>query len=101
MVERWDSVESFVTAVGGRRVIKKVLIANNGIAAVKAIRSIRRWAYETFGNEREVRGKGREGEASAGPGGECVPHSETAGPAFYPAGKWAAGAPGDRAGAPP
>ena len=29
-----------------------VLIANNGIAAVKCIRSIRRWCYETFRNER-------------------------------------------------
>ena len=26
----------------------QVLIANNGIAAVKAIRSIRRWAFEMF-----------------------------------------------------
>ena len=34
--------------------VRKILIANNGIAAVKAIRSIRRWAYDTFGNEREV-----------------------------------------------
>lgn len=33
----------------------KVLIANNGIAAVKCIRSIRRWCYELFGNERAIR----------------------------------------------
>ena len=52
---QWNSVETFVAALGGKRVLKKVLIANNGIAAVKAIRSIRRWSYETFGNEREVR----------------------------------------------
>ncbi|KAL3795828.1 hypothetical protein ACHAW5_006898 [Stephanodiscus triporus] len=32
----------------------KVLIANNGVAAVKAIRSIRRWAYEVFGDERAI-----------------------------------------------
>lgn len=32
----------------------KVLIANNGIAAVKEIRSVRKWAYETFGNERAI-----------------------------------------------
>jgi len=32
----------------------KVLIANNGIAAVKEIRSVRKWAYETFGDERAV-----------------------------------------------
>jgi hypothetical protein len=35
-------------------VIERVLIANNGVAAVKAIRSIRRWAYEVFGNERAI-----------------------------------------------
>lgn len=33
----------------------KVLIANNGIAAVKCMRSIRRWAYEMFRNERAIR----------------------------------------------
>lgn len=32
-----------------------MLIANNGIAAVKCMRSIRRWAYEMFQNERAVR----------------------------------------------
>ncbi len=31
-----------------------VLVANNGIAAVKFIRSIRSWAYKHFGNERAV-----------------------------------------------
>jgi acetyl-CoA carboxylase / biotin carboxylase 1 len=34
---------------------KQVLIANNGIAAVKCMRSIRRWSYEMFKNERAVR----------------------------------------------
>lgn len=33
---------------------KQVLIANNGIAAVKEIRSVRKWAYETFGDERAI-----------------------------------------------
>ena len=33
----------------------QVLIANNGIAAVKCMRSIRRWSYEMFRNERTVR----------------------------------------------
>lgn len=32
-----------------------MLIANNGIAAVKCMRSIRRWSYEMFKNERAVR----------------------------------------------
>ena len=31
-----------------------MLVANNGIGAVKFIRSIRSWAYKTFGNERAV-----------------------------------------------
>lgn len=33
----------------------QILIANNGIAAVKCIRSIRRWAYEIFRNEHIIR----------------------------------------------
>ncbi|KDQ51054.1 hypothetical protein JAAARDRAFT_140847 [Jaapia argillacea MUCL 33604] len=44
----------FVKEQGGHTVITKVLIANNGIAAVKEIRSIRQWSYETFGTERAV-----------------------------------------------
>ncbi|KAJ7224331.1 acetyl-CoA carboxylase [Mycena pura] len=48
------SVQAFVKAHSGHTVITKVLIANNGIAAVKEIRSIRQWSYETFGSEREV-----------------------------------------------
>jgi acetyl-CoA carboxylase/biotin carboxylase 1 len=53
---RFSTVEEYVSELGGSksRVIKKVLIANNGVAAVKAIRSIRRWAYEVFGNDREI-----------------------------------------------
>ena len=61
----------FVRAQGGHTVITKVshlhsapfsldsspnqvLIANNGIAAVKEIRSIRKWSYETFGSDRQI-----------------------------------------------
>lgn len=47
-------IEDYVKSLKGKRPIRKVLIANNGIAAVKAIRSIRRWSYETFGDERTV-----------------------------------------------
>jgi acetyl-CoA carboxylase/biotin carboxylase 1 len=32
----------------------QVLVANNGIAAVKAIRSTRKWSYETFGSEKAL-----------------------------------------------
>eukprot|EP00977_Amphora_coffeiformis_P024214 scaffold15108_cov180-Amphora_coffeaeformis.AAC.90 len=53
---RFATVADFCKELGGSkaRVIEKVLIANNGVAAVKAIRSIRRWAYEAFGNEKAI-----------------------------------------------
>jgi len=49
-----SSVKDFVQASDGHSVITSVLIANNGIAAVKEIRSVRKWAYETFGDERAI-----------------------------------------------
>lgn len=49
------SLEEFVAMFDGKRVISKVLIANNGIAAVKCMRSIRRWAYEVFRNDRAIK----------------------------------------------
>ena len=45
----------FVTRFGGKRVIDKVLVANNGLAAVKCIRSMREWAYDLFGNEKVIK----------------------------------------------
>lgn len=53
--KRFESVEEYVKQLEGTKVIKKVLIANNGIAAVKGIRSIRSWAYEMFGDDRAVK----------------------------------------------
>ncbi|KAK4935510.1 Acetyl-CoA carboxylase, partial [Elasticomyces elasticus] len=47
-------VKDFVATHDGHTVITNVLIANNGIAAVKEIRSVRKWAYETFGDERAI-----------------------------------------------
>ncbi|CAF3808089.1 unnamed protein product, partial [Adineta steineri] len=41
--------------LGGSRVINKILIANNGIAAVKCMRSIRRWSYEMFRQENTIK----------------------------------------------
>ena len=32
-----------------------MLIANNGIAAVKCMRSMRGWAYDLFGNDRAIK----------------------------------------------
>ncbi|KAJ2663766.1 acetyl-coenzyme-A carboxylase [Coemansia sp. RSA 1199] len=48
------TVRDFVKDNGGHTVITRVLIANNGIAAVKEIRSVRQWAYATFGDERAI-----------------------------------------------
>lgn len=47
--------EEFVRRFQGTKAINKVLIANNGIGAVKCMRSIRRWSYEMFKNERAIR----------------------------------------------
>ncbi|CAI2189188.1 11613_t:CDS:2, partial [Funneliformis geosporum] len=41
-------VRKFVEKHNGHNVITKILMSNNGIAAVNEIRSIRKWAYETF-----------------------------------------------------
>eukprot|EP00850_Spirogloea_muscicola_P021958 SM000269S09913 [mRNA] locus=s269:25943:40084:- [translate_table: standard] len=49
-----SKVEEYCAALDGLRPLRSVLIANNGIAAVKFIRSIRSWAYESFGEERAV-----------------------------------------------
>ncbi|KAK6453877.1 acetyl-coenzyme-A carboxylase [Scheffersomyces xylosifermentans] len=49
-----SKVTDFVKSHQGHTVISRVLIANNGIAAVKEIRSVRKWSYETFGDERAI-----------------------------------------------
>jgi len=47
-------VEDYVKARGGNRPIRKVLIANNGMAATKSILSMRQWAFMEFGDERAI-----------------------------------------------
>ncbi len=47
-------MEEYVKARGGNRPIRKVLIANNGMAATKSILSMRQWAYMEFGDERAI-----------------------------------------------
>ena len=49
-----DAVEEYVKSRGGDRVIKKILIANNGMAATKSILSMRQWAYMELGDERAI-----------------------------------------------
>ncbi|TMW67475.1 hypothetical protein Poli38472_011095 [Pythium oligandrum] len=52
--QTFASVDEYVRELQGKRAIKSVLIANNGISAVKAIRSIRSWSYEMFADEHKV-----------------------------------------------
>jgi len=47
-------VENFVKKMGGKRALQRVLIANNGMAATKAIMSMRQWAYVNLGDERAI-----------------------------------------------
>ena len=49
-----DAVEEYVKSRGGNRAIRKVLIANNGMAATKSIISMRQWAYMELGDERAI-----------------------------------------------
>jgi acetyl-CoA carboxylase/biotin carboxylase 1 len=43
-----------VEKLGGDKPVHSVLVANNGLAAVKFIRSVRNWAFKRFGDERVV-----------------------------------------------
>ena len=43
-----DPLDSFVERREGRRVIRKILIASNGMAAAKAMHSWRRWTLQEF-----------------------------------------------------
>eukprot|EP00554_Chaetoceros_debilis_P010506 CAMPEP_0194110112 /NCGR_PEP_ID=MMETSP0150-20130528/9428_1 /TAXON_ID=122233 /ORGANISM="Chaetoceros debilis, Strain MM31A-1" /LENGTH=2089 /DNA_ID=CAMNT_0038799207 /DNA_START=48 /DNA_END=6317 /DNA_ORIENTATION=+ len=49
-----DALEDYVNSHGGDRVIRKILIANNGMAATKSILSMRQWAYMELGDERAI-----------------------------------------------
>ncbi|KAL1495877.1 hypothetical protein AB1Y20_014521 [Prymnesium parvum] len=49
-----ERMEAYVKSRGGNQVIRKILVANNGMAATKTIMSIRNWAYNTFGDERAI-----------------------------------------------
>lgn len=53
----FQSPHDYVEELGLEKgfVIEKILIANNGVGAVKAIRSMRKWCYEVFGNERAIK----------------------------------------------
>lgn len=53
-VKKRAIVEQFVQKMGGKRVLQRILIANNGMAATKAIISMRQWAYNVLGDERAI-----------------------------------------------
>lgn len=48
------AIDEFCYALGGKNSIHSILIANNGMAAVKFIRSVKAWSYETFGSEKAI-----------------------------------------------
>ncbi|XP_052155792.1 acetyl-CoA carboxylase 2 [Oryza glaberrima] len=49
-----SKVVEFCTALGGKTPIHSVLVANNGMAAAKFMRSVRTWANDTFGSEKAI-----------------------------------------------
>lgn len=50
-----ESIDSFVSKLKGNRPVYKVLIANNGLAALKKIKSIRKWCFSTFNHAQAVK----------------------------------------------
>lgn len=48
-VDKKQRISAFVESMGGKRTIQRILVASNGMAATKAILSMREWAYKTFG----------------------------------------------------
>ena len=53
-VDLEEKMWKYVKDRGGDKLIRKILIANNGMASTKTIMSIRQWAYNTFGDERAI-----------------------------------------------
>ncbi|CAM9784029.1 unnamed protein product [Choristocarpus tenellus] len=49
-----DAMTDYIKSRGGNLPIRKVLIANNGMAGTKAILSMRQWCYLELGNEKAV-----------------------------------------------
>jgi hypothetical protein len=53
-VKKRAVVDSLVKKLGGKRTIQRILIANNGMAATKAILSMRQWAYMVLGEAEKL-----------------------------------------------
>eukprot|EP00434_Breviolum_minutum_P044306 symbB.v1.2.039556.t3/scaffold6638.1/size16554/1 len=50
----FNPLATYVKERQGKRVIRKILISNNGMAAAKAILSMRRWTFIEFGSEQII-----------------------------------------------
>nr|AHC53984.1 plastid transported acetyl-CoA carboxylase [Eleusine indica] len=54
--QAWLSkIIEFCDALGGDKPINSILVANNGMAATKFMRSVRTWANDTFGSEKAIK----------------------------------------------
>jgi acetyl-CoA carboxylase / biotin carboxylase 1 len=51
---KFNSMQQLCSSLGATKLIKRLLIANNGLAAVKGIDSIRSWTYEHVGDSEAV-----------------------------------------------
>jgi hypothetical protein len=49
-----EDYEDFVRNHAGNKAIRRIVVANNGMAATKFILSIRNWLFENFGDERLI-----------------------------------------------
>ena len=49
-----EEYEQFVRDAGGTKPIRRIVVANNGMAATKFIMSIRNWLFENFGDDRLI-----------------------------------------------
>ena len=51
----YEALDTMVRELGGDKPVHSVLVANNGLAAVKFMRSVRNWAFKRFGDERAIK----------------------------------------------
>ena len=49
-----EEYEQFVRDAGGTKPIRRIVVANNGMAATKFIMSIRNWLFTNFGDDRLI-----------------------------------------------
>jgi acetyl-CoA carboxylase/biotin carboxylase 1 len=54
-IEFKKAIDAYITHLNGSWPIYKILIANNGLAALKKIKSIRKWCFSTFGYSQAIK----------------------------------------------